>query len=409
MKRIALQKLFVNSQIMLIYGAAGTGKTTLINYISNMMNQSKKLFLTKTHTALQNLIRHIDNRGSNSEFICIDSFTKKVILTEYDIIFVDECSTIDNRTMKALFEKINENTMLVLAGDIYQIESIDFGNWFYYAKEIIKTDGANIELFNTWRTEKEELKSLWDEVREIKPIITEKLAMDGPFSSDIGEEIFSNNDDEIVLCLNYDGKFGLNNMNLYFQNANTKSESYSWAEWTFKIGDPIIFIDNKRSSLLHNNLKGKIVDISKNDLSIMFTLDIDTILTERQCRNESFDFIDVTDSGTRIRLEVVSLDDESLIQEERVKAIIPFQIAYAVSIHKAQGLEYKSVKIIIPSYNEENISHSIFYTAITRAKEKLKIYWSAETMENIVRNFNKEKEEQRTLSLIKKKLGQYLI
>lgn len=47
LKRVALQKLFVNSQVMLIYGAAGTGKTKLINYISNMMNQSKKLFLRK--------------------------------------------------------------------------------------------------------------------------------------------------------------------------------------------------------------------------------------------------------------------------------------------------------------------------------------------------------------------------
>lgn len=63
LKKAALQKLFVNSQVMLIYGAAGTGKTTLINYISNMMNQSKKLFLTKTHTALQNLKRRIENPG----------------------------------------------------------------------------------------------------------------------------------------------------------------------------------------------------------------------------------------------------------------------------------------------------------------------------------------------------------
>ncbi len=56
--------------------------------------------------------------------------------------------------------------------------------------------------------------------------------MDGLFSADIGEGIFvPEDDDEIVLCLNYDGKFGLNNMNLYFQNANTKSEVYSWAEW----------------------------------------------------------------------------------------------------------------------------------------------------------------------------------
>ena len=400
-----MQKLFVNSQVMLIYGAAGTGKTTLINYISNMMNQSKKLFLTKTHTALQNLERRIENPGLDSDFISIDSFTKTITLTDYDIVFVDECSTIDNRTMKRLLEKIDESTLLVLAGDIYQIESIDFGNWFYYAKDIIKTDGANVELLNTWRTDKKELKGLWDEVRKIQPIITEKLAIDGPFSADIGEEIFvSQDEDEIVLCLNYDGKFGLNNMNLYFQNANTKSEVYTWAEWTFKVGDPVIFLDTKRSPLLYNNLKGRIVDISKRDSAILFTLDIDTILTERQCRNESFEFVDVTDRGTRIRLEVIASDDESAPEEERFKTIIPFQIAYAVSIHKAQGLEYNSVKIIIPSYNAEKISHSIFYTAITRAKEKLKIFWSAETMKAIVESFDKEKIGQRTLEFIEKKL-----
>lgn len=405
LKKVALQKLFVNSQVMLIYGAAGTGKTTLINYISNMMNQSKKLFLTKTHTALQNLERRIENPGLDSDFISIDSFTKTITLTDYDIVFVDECSTIDNRTMKRLLEKIDESTLLVLAGDIYQIESIDFGNWFYYAKDIIKTDGANVELLNTWRTDKKELKGLWDEVRKIQPIITEKLAIDGPFSADIGEEIFvSQGEDEIVLCLNYDGKFGLNNMNLYFQNANTKSEVYTWAEWTFKVGDPVIFLDTKRSPLLYNNLKGRIVDISKRDLAILFTLDIDTILTERQCRNESFEFVDVTDRGTRIRLEVIASDDESAPEEERFKTIIPFQIAYAVSIHKAQGLEYNSVKIIIPSYNAEKISHSIFYTAITRAKEKLKIFWSAETMKAIVESFDKEKIGQRTLEFIEKKL-----
>ena len=66
--------------------------------------------------------------------------------------------------------------------------------------------------------------------------------------------------------------------------------------------------------------------------------------------------------------------------------------------------EYNSVKIIIPSYNAEKISHSIFYTAITRAKEKLKIFWSAETMKAIVESFDKEKIGQRTLKFIEKKL-----
>ena len=51
-------------------------------------------------------------------------------------------------------------------------------------------------------------------------------------------------------------------------------------------------------------------------------------------------------------------------------SVIPFQLAYAVSIHKAQGLEYDSVKVIIPKSNSEKITHGIFYTAITSANTK---------------------------------------
>lgn len=403
LKKTALKNVFVSSQVMLIYGAAGTGKTTLIKHISELMNQSRKLFLTKTHTALQNLQRRINNPELNSRFSSIDSVARGNDSIDYDIVFIDECSTIDNRTMKALLEKINIRTKIVLSGDIYQIESIEFGNWFYYAKDIIKKKGASIELLHTWRTNKAELNSLWDEVREKKPIITEKLSMDGPFSENLGENIFHLENDEIVLCLNYDGKFGLNNINQYFQNANTQSEAFSWAEWIFKIGDRIIFLDTKRSSLLYNNLKGTIVDIVKNRSSIVFTIDIKTYLTDEQCKFETFEYVTNTEDGTRIKLEVIAWDDE-LSEEERVKTVIPFQIAYAISIHKAQGLEYNSVKVVIPSSNAERITHSIFYTAITRAKEKLKIFWSAETMEAIVKSFTEETTEQRTLPLIKEKL-----
>ena len=88
------------------------------------------------------------------QFSSIDRVIKSNEIINYDIVFVDECSTIDNRTIKTLLEKMNEDTKLVLCGDIYQIESIDFGNWFYYAKNIIDSKGANIELLHTWRTDK---------------------------------------------------------------------------------------------------------------------------------------------------------------------------------------------------------------------------------------------------------------
>ncbi len=402
-KSVALKYLFVNSNVMFIYGAAGTGKTTLIKYISELMQNYRKLFLTKTHTALQNVQRHLDSGDGNCEFMIIDSVTRSNSMLDCDIVFVDECSTIDNRTMNELLGKINDGTLLVLSGDIYQIESIDFGNWFYYAKDVIKTKGANIELDHTWRTDKEELKSLWAEVREKKPIITEKLTIDGPFSEDLGPNIFNLGDDEVVLCLNYDGKFGLNNMNQYFQNVNPQSEIYTWEEWTYKIGDKIIFTNTKRSSLLYNNLKGTIVNIEYGEKKIIFTIDVPIFLLESQCVDESFDFVETLDGGTRIKLEILSWDDE-LSEDDKAKTVIPFQLCYAISIHKAQGLEYKSVKIIIPSSNAEKITHSVFYTAITRAKEKLNIYWSPETMKTIVEGFTCEKKDHRTLPIIKKEL-----
>lgn len=402
-KRNALQYLFVNSNVILIYGAAGTGKTTLINYISNVMRQSTKLYLTKTHTALQNVQRHLDYLENNCEFAIIDSVTKSNSLITQDVVFVDECSTIDNRTMKALLNRINKKTMLVLSGDIYQIESIDFGNWFYYAKNVIRTKGASVELSNTWRTEKEELKSLWEAIRERSPIIAEKLSMDGPFSENLGENIFHLEKGEVVLCLNYDGKFGLNNMNQYFQNANTRSEAYLWEEWAYKKGDHIIFTNTKRSLLLYNNLKGTILNIEYGEKKIIFTIEVETRLTEIQCRDESFKYVRMTENGTVIEIEIISWDDD-LSEEDKIKTVIPFQLAYAISIHKAQGLEYESVKIVIPSSNAEKITHSIFYTAITRAKERLKIFWSAETMKTILESFMKESDEQRTLPIIKSEL-----
>lgn len=408
LKEQAIREVFVNSHVLLIYGAAGTGKTTLINYISNLMSNSRKLFLSKTHTAKQNLQRRIENPGSSSDFVSIDSFTKRVTVQDYDIIFIDECSTIDNRTMAAFLDKVDSDTFLVLAGDIYQIESIEFGNWFYYARDIIDTKGANVELLSTWRTKDSNLISLWNEVRDKESLITEKLVIDGPFSEDIGPGIFKKvAKDEVILCLNYDGKFGLNNINNYFQNANSSKEAVYWQEWSYKEGDPVLFNDTARFSLLYNNLKGSIIKIDKENDRISFTVDVDVVLTERDCKREEIELIDNKENSTRIRFTVYAYNDEKNDGDDelRMKSIIPFQLAYAVSIHKAQGLEYDSVKVIIPESNSERITHGIFYTAITRAKKYLKIYWSSETMTNIVKSFSEDESGWKSLEIVKEKLN----
>ena len=81
--------------------------------------------------------------------------------------------------------------------------------------------------------------------------------------------------------------------------------------------------------------------------------------------------------------------------DEDKNNIVPFNIAYALSIHKAQGLEYNSVKVILTKDVEKLISPNIFYTAITRAKEKLIIFWTTETGEYIIeqiKNNNSRKD-----------------
>lgn len=405
LKKQAIETAFVNSQVLLIYGAAGTGKTKLVNYVSSLTGNYSKLFLTKTYTALQNMKRRINNPGSYHDFMTIDSFVKQNDSVSYDVVFFDECSTIDNRTMHKCLNKISDESLLVMAGDIHQIESIDFGNWFYYAKEIIDTTGANVELLNTWRTKEQNLIDLWNAVRFREPLITEMLVIDGPFSEDIGEKIFEReNDKEVILCLNYDGKFGLNNMNNYFQNANALGEFITWQEWSYKVGDPILFNDTERFPILYNNLKGKIIEIEKENDKISFTIDADIRLTERDCRNSGITFIRSMDDATRIRITIYAYDEITMDEERQKQSIIPFQLAYAVSIHKAQGLEYDTVKIIIPSSNAEKITHGIFYTAITRAKKKLKIYWSSETMQEIVKGFSEEVQKNKSLEVIKRKV-----
>ena len=81
--------------------------------------------------------------------------------------------------------------------------------------------------------------------------------------------------------------------------------------------------------------------------------------------------------------------DTSDEDDDALNITVPFQVAYAVSIHKAQGIEYDSVKIVITDANEDDITHSIFYTAVTRARERLRIFWTPETQQGVLQRLRR--------------------
>ena len=386
-KRTILREMFTKSHVALIYGAAGTGKTYIINHVSQFFDEQDKIFLANTNPAVENLRRKVN--AQNCKFMTIRKFLMSSYLkTDYDILVIDECSMVSNSDMAELLEKVDYK-LLILVGDTYQIESIVFGNWFSMAKHFIPRYAWN-ELVKPYRTNDQGLLEFWKKVRNLDDDLTEYI-VSHRYASNLDATIFSRKaDDEIILCLNYDGLYGINNINRFLQENNSNIP-YRWGLWTFKIGDPILFNESERfMPVLYNNLKGTIVDIEPDDNNdcIWFSIEVDKALTELDVKCQDLELLDSLMPGKSVvRFKVTRKKDSDDDNDFADDTDIPFQIAYAVSIHKAQGLEYDSVKVIITREVDEMITHNIFYTAITRSKQHLKIYWSPESQEKILRGF----------------------
>jgi len=378
-KKNALKQLFKHSRVALIYGAAGTGKSTMVNHIAHYFNEKKKLFLAQTNPAIDNLKRKVS--AQNSTFRTISSqILRSASAPEYDLLIIDECSTVSNADLIKVLEKVSFK-LLVLVGDVYQIEAIRFGNWFGAIRSFIPSTSV-FELKTPYRTSNTSLVGFWKKVRNIDDDIAEVMARNG-YSTVLSETLFgSHGRDEIILCLNYDGLYGINNINRFLQSSNPGAAT-TWRASTYKVGDPVLFHDSERfRPVIYNNLKGWIVGIESEHGWIRFDIELDRPISEFDVDGSELEWVE----GSTVRFTVYDLD-ASDDDDDSLNTTVPFQVAYAVSIHKAQGLEYDSVKIVITNANEDDVTHSIFYTAVTRARESLQIFWTPETQQSVLQRF----------------------
>ena len=385
-KKNIIREMFVDSKVAVIYGAAGTGKTTLVNYVSDIFFEYNKLFLANTNPAVDNLQRKIKTKNS-----CYKTISKFLTTSnkdvEYDILFIDECSTVSNKDMMEILNKASFK-LLVLVGDIYQIESILFGNWFTIIQNYLPQNSI-FELTTAYRTDDEKLLTLWDRVRKFEDSILE-FAVKNKYTARLDETIFEKvDDDEIILCLNYDGLYGINNMNRFLQYKNP-NKSYVCGLNTYKEGDPVLFNETDRlSSLIHNNSKGTIYKINEEYDRIEFYIELEEAINGLDAKKYDICLVGQSKNNKSIISFYVNKFRNSDEDEHNGDlTIVPFQVAYAISIHKAQGLEYKSVKVVISNEVEEKITHNIFYTAITRTRKYLTIYWSPETEKTVLGKFD---------------------
>lgn len=402
-KKEALTRMFESSHVALVYGSAGTGKSTLINHIAHFFADKEKLFLAQTNPAVDNLKRRVT--ASNCSFLTITKFLKRQsIITDYDLLIIDECSTVNNRDMRDILIKATYK-LLVLVGDSYQIASIRFGNWFSVARAFVPQTSV-LELTKPYRSNNEGLLTFWDRVRKMDNNILELITRQG-YSTRLDVSIFAPAEaDEIILCLNYDGLYGINNINRFLQESNP-SVSVSWGIQEYKANDPILFNDSDRfAPLIYNNMKGRIIwvevlDREKPTERIQFDIELDKVINSIDAFDQDFELLDNSESGNSvIRFCVNKLESTDEDDEDYATTVVPFQVAYAVSIHKAQGLEYNSVKIVITDEIDELITHNIFYTAITRARNKLKIYWTPEVEQKVLSSI-KPKNNNKDIHLLK--------
>lgn len=380
-----LKNMFMKTRVSLIYGAAGTGKTYMITALAEIFADKKILYLAQTNTAVNNLINKVNHNIKNFKFMTIYQFVKNETDVFYDIIVLDECGIVSNRDMsdvldKAIFEQ------LILVGDVYQIEAISYGNWFNMLRYFVPNYVVN-DLKIPFRTDDKELLRLWEKVRKNTSDIQESLDRNG-FSEDLSDSIFlPESYDEIILCLNYDGLYGINNINRFLQSNNQNTPIY-WGIWTYKKDDPIIFNDARRfNGLIYNNLKGRITDIKKSELNIIFDIDVPLNLESINPKDYNLQGIKYVGNGHSIISIMVNKIKNTDNDDQNADNVVPFQVAYATSIHKSQGLEYESVKVVITNDVEEKISKNVFYTAITRTKNKLKVYWTPETEKTTISRF----------------------
>jgi hypothetical protein len=403
-KKEVLTRIFENSHVALIYGSAGTGKSTLINHIALFFAGYKKLFLAQTNSAIDNLKRRVT--ASNSIFLTIAKFLKKnsSVIKEYDLLIIDECSTVSNSDMRDIINQAKYK-LLILVGDSYQIASIRFGNWFSVASEFIPKTSV-YELTKPYRSKDLSLLKLWNRVRNMDDNILELITRQD-YSTTLDDSILvPANADEIILCLNYDGFYGINNINNFLQESNP-NKAVKWGIQQYKVNDPILFNDSERfAPVIYNNMKGRIAKIeilNSGEFSecIQFDIELEKIINGMDAQGKDFELLDNSESGNSVIRFCVHKEKSTDEDDEGFSgSVVPFQIAYAVSIHKAQGLEYNSVKIVITDEIDELINHSIFYTAITRARSNLKIYWTPEVEQKVLCNL-KQKNSSKDVLLLK--------
>ena len=167
----------------------------MLELLAEAFKHYNKYFITVTNAAVSNLSTRIHEE--KCKFKTISEFIKCDV-SECDILFIDECSMISNNDIISILSK-QRYKAIIMVGDIYQIESIRYGNWFQLCNRYFEP-GIKYELSSVNRTTDEGLLALWDYVRNNDKKAINILSTQ-EFTQPLSDEIFKKSADDEKLVL----------------------------------------------------------------------------------------------------------------------------------------------------------------------------------------------------------------
>lgn len=133
-KKEALLKLFDKGSVFAVYGPAGTGKSFFAGLVLSIFDNLEKICIASTNPAVDNMKRKFND--NTATYLTITKFLNQYKGNEIDLLVIDECSNVSAKDMVDILENTKPKLLLLL-GDIFQIQPINFGNWFALLREFI--------------------------------------------------------------------------------------------------------------------------------------------------------------------------------------------------------------------------------------------------------------------------------
>lgn len=354
-----------------ITGGPGTGKTTIVDGILEVYSIYNNIKLYDLKTKDKIALMAPTGRAAKRMEEVLDFEAKtihrhlgygydgmygydEVNQMPFDLIIIDESSMIDIFLAEKLFKSIKSTAKVIIVGDIDQLPSVSPGQ---VLKDLIESNICHVSYLNEIHRQAKDSNIIELAVKVNKQELNEEALNSGNdlfLKQGSSKEVIDNLinqvqgalnegysliDDIQVLIPTYKGLVGIDSINSLMQEKFnlTKDYSITYGDKIFYVNDKVINLVNDPKNFIMNGDIGYITTISKNS------------------NNE--DFVIINFDGQEVNYSKADLENISL--------------AYAMSVHKSQGSEYKIVILPLVRTYMHMLKKELLYTAITRAKNYL--------------------------------------